>query len=572
MKGLPQWLRQYHQAWLAGDITAGLIVTVIMIPQGLAYAMLAGLPPETGLYGSILPIIIYGLTGSSMAMSVGPAAILSLMVTSALSPLAVSGSAYYLELAIQLSLISGIMLVLFGLFRLGFLAYFLSHTVISGFITGSAVIITFGQLDQLLGVNIFGHDLSYALDVLGQAPLATICIGIGSLVALWLIKSYLPALLVLCGLSKKVSNLISKLGPVLVVIVATVVVAIFDLDKQAGVRIVGDVPEGLPPLNFVLPNMSTFGVLWLPALLIALIGFVESVSIAQSFAIKNQQRIYPDREFIGLGLANMASAFSSSFPVAGSFSRSGVNLSAGANTPLAGMIAAVLMLLIISSVTGWFYYMPYAVLSATIIMSVIALVDLETFKTAWDYDRADAFAWLATAIGVIFIGVEGGIFVGVALSLAVMVWRSSRPHMAVVGRMGNSEHFRNVKRHQVTTLPGLLALRVDESLFFANATVVEDKIQTLITHDPSIERVLLICSAMNSIDATALGVLTQLEDNLSSRHIEFILAEVKGPVMDRLRKTPLGARLEGRIFMSAHAAFLYAEQARSSKADLTKNV
>jgi SulP family sulfate permease len=560
MKGMPQWLRQYQQGWFAGDMTAGLIVTVIMIPQGLAYAMLAGLPPETGLYGSILPIIVYSLTGSSMAMSVGPAAILSLMIASALTPLAVTGSAYYLELAVQLSLLSGGMLLLFGLLRLGFLAYFLSHTVISGFITGSAIIIAFGQLDQLLGVKLFGHDLNYALDVLKEAKPATIYIGLGSLLVLWLIKQYSVRVFVACGVSAKISGLLSKLAPVVVVGVATIVVAVLELDKTGGVRIVGSVPQGLPPLQLVLPNMSTFGLLWLPALLIALIGFVESVSIAQSFAMKNHQRILPDREFLGLGLANVASAFSSSFPVAGSFSRSGVNLAAGANTPLAGMIAAVLMLGIITTVTGWFYYMPYAVLSATIIMAVISLVDIDTFKTAWRYDRADAFAWLATALGVIFIGVEAGIFVGVALSLAVLVWRSSRPHMAVVGRLHGSEHFRNVKRHQVETLPGLLALRVDESLFFANATIVEDKIQSLINDDPSIHRVLLICSAMNLIDATALGVLTQLESDLAKRNIEFMLAEVKGPVMDRLRSTPLGERLDGKIFISVHEAFLYAEK------------
>lgn len=563
MKGLPQWLRQYHQAWLAGDMTAGLIVTVIMIPQGLAYAMLAGLPPETGLYGSILPIIVYGLTGSSMAMSVGPAAILSLMVASALAPLAVTGSAYYMELAIQLSLISGVMLLLFGLLRLGFLAYFLSHTVISGFITGSAIIIAYGQVNQLLGVNIFGHDIAYAIDVLRHAQPATIYLGVGSLLALWLIRQYFVPVFMALGFSKKTSGLLSKLAPVVVVIVATVIVAVLELDKTAGVRVVGNVPEGLPPLHIVLPNTRTFGLLWLPALLIALIGFVESVSIAQSFAIKSQQRINPNREFLGLGLANVASAFSSSFPVAGSFSRSGVNLSAGANTPLAGMIAAVFMLAIITTATSWFYYMPYAVLSATIIMAVISLVDVETFKTAWRYDRADAFAWLATALGVVFIGVEAGIFIGVALSLAVMVWRSSRPHMAVVGRLNGSQHFRNVKRHQVETMPGLLALRVDESLFFANATIVEEKIQQLLRQDPSIERVLLICSAMNLIDATALGVLTQLEDNLTKRNIELMLAEVKGPVMDRLRTTSLGEKLEGKIFISVHEAFLYADRQKS---------
>jgi len=344
----------------------------------------------------------------------------------------------------------------------------------------------------------------------------------------------------------------------LAVIASTAVVGGFKLNETAGVSVVGRVPQGLPHLTLSLPDMTTLGQLWLPALLITLIGFVESVSVAQSLALKRQQRIEPNRELLGLGAANVASALSGGYPVTGGFARSVVNFAAGANTPLAGVISAALMALVIATLTGLFHYLPHAVLAATIIVAVTSLVDLQTLKQAWQYDRADAVSLVATAMGVVVLGVEAGILVGVALSLGVLVWRSSHPHMAVVGRVPGSEHFRNVERHAVQTVPGLLALRVDESLFFANATVLEDRIEGLLAGDPSLRHVLLICSAVNQIDTTALGVLTQLERGLAARGMTLALAEVKGPVMDRLRSTELGQRLQGKVFLSVHEAFEHA--------------
>lgn len=547
MRWLPPWLTAYRREQLPGDLTAGLIVTVMLIPQSLAYALLAGLPPQVGLYASILPIVAYALLGSSMTLAVGPVAVASLMTASALAPLAAAGSAEYLALAVTLSLLSGLMLLAFGLLRLGFLAHFLSHPVISGFISGSALLIAVGQLQHLLGVRAGGDNvlmqLWHLLVALPQAKPVTAAIGLGSVAFLLLARRLLG------------TRLIGKLAPMAAVLVGTAVVAIWRLDESAGVRIVGAVPPGLPSLALAVPAWHEVAALALPALLISLVGFVESVSVAQSLALKRQQRIQPDRELLGLGAANMASALSGGYPVTGGFARSVVNFAAGAQTPLAGVVSAALMAVVLAGLTGWFHFLPHAVLAATIVVAVTTLIDVKTLRDAWRYDRADAWALLATAAGVLLLGVEAGILAGVALSLGVLVWRSSHPHIAVLGRVPGTEHFRNVLRHTVETRPGLLALRVDENLFFANAAEVEHHVETLLAQDPGVRRVLLVCSAINQIDATALDMLTGLEARLAAQGIELQLAEVKGPVMDKLRATPLGERLRERVFLSTHEAF-----------------
>jgi len=559
---VPAWLRGYQGAWLAGDLTAGLIVTVMLIPQSLAYAMLAGLPPQVGLYASILPLVAYAAFGSSMTLAVGPVAVASLMTASALQPLAVSGSPEYAALAVQLALISGVMLLAFGALRLGFLAYFLSHPVISGFITGSAVLIALGQIKHILGVKLAAGsgvlETAYGLVMaLPRSNVATLVTGTATLVFLLWARSKMAGLLARWGIRRTLADLLAKLAPMAAVILATAVVATWRLDRN-GVAVVGQVPQGLPHLALIVPGLDDLGLLWLPALLIALVGFVESVSVAQSLALKRQQRIVPDRELLGLGAANVASALSGGYPVTGGFSRSVVNFAAGANTPMAGVVSAALMALVIAAMTGLFHYLPHAVLAATIIVAVTGLVDMQTLREAWRYDRAEALSLVGTALGVVALGVEAGILTGVALSLGALVWRSSRPHMAVVGRVSGTEHFRNVLRHKVETVPGLFAIRVDESLFFANATVVEDRIGDALVADPSLRHVLLICSAVNQIDATALGVLTELDRRLAACGVIFMLAEVKGPVMDRLRKTAFGERIQARVFLSVHDAFAFA--------------
>lgn len=562
MNWLPDWLRGYRRNWLAGDLSAGFIVTVMLIPQSLAYALLAGLPPQVGLYASILPLVAYALFGSSMTLAVGPVAVASLMTASVLQPLAAAGSPEYLALAVQLALLSGLMLLVFGALRLGFLAHFLSHPVISGFISGSAVLIAVGQLKHILGAQVDGANVLAILaglsQALSQAKPVTLTIGLASLAFLWLARRYLAMSLQRLGLPVGPSDLLAKLAPMLVVVLATVAVAQGGLNTSAGVAIVGHVPQGLPALGFALPDAGMLQQLWLPALLIALVGFVESVSVAHALALKRQQRIAPDRELLGLGAANLASAFSGGFPVTGGFARSVVNFAAGANTPMAGVFSALLMALVIAAWTGLFFYLPQAVLAATIIVAVSGLIDVQTLRQCWRYDRADALALLATAAGVIVFGVEAGILIGITLSMSVMIWRSSRPHIARIGRVPGTEHFRSVQRNAVQEVPGLLALRVDGNLFFANATVIQDHIEALLADDATLRRVLLVCSAVNQIDATALEVLTELERSLAERGIEMLLAEVKGPVMDRLQHTPLGRRLHDRLFQSTHEAMLYA--------------
>ncbi len=556
---LPAWLRRYRREWLSGDLSAGLIVSVMLIPQSLAYALLAGLPPQVGLYASVLPLFAYALLGSSMTLAVGPVAVVSLMTAAALAPLAAAGGAEYVALAALLALMSGAMLFAAGLLRLGFLAYFLSRPVISGFIAGSAILITLGQLKYLLGIPLAGGTAVAMLralpGALTQLNPATAAIGLLALLYLVLARTALPRLLRALGVPQRIVFLKTRLAPMAVVVLATLYAALNDLDTGAGLAVVGIVPSGLPTLALPAVDWQQVRALCLPALLISLVGFVESVSVGQSLALKRGERITPDRELLGIGAANVASALSGGFPVTGGFARSVVNFDAGARTPGAGLVAAIVMAIVIAGLTAWFRYLPLSVLAATIIVAVLALVDIDALRTAWRYDKADAVSLLLTFAGVLVAGVEQGILLGVALSLAALVWRSSRPHMAVVGRVPGTEHFRNTDRHQVDTLPGLVALRIDESLYFANTQVVEDRIESLLQSQPGTRCVLLIMSAVNQLDTTALEMLTELDKSLAARGIVLQFAEIKGPVLDRLRSTPLGTRLQGRIFLSTHQAF-----------------
>jgi len=558
-KLLPDWLQQYQSAWLAGDVIAGAIVTIMLIPQSLAYAMLAGLPPQAGLYASLLPIFAYALFGSSMTLAVGPVAVASLMTATALAPLAIVGSVDYAALAVILALLSGVMLFVFGVLRLGFLAYFLSHPVISGFISGSAVVIAIGQLKYIFGIQIPRGGIITTLHglIVGLPTLnvSTTLLGCGALVFLFFARSYLAAVLKRIGLSDKSADLSAKFAPMLVVIIATLIVHLGQLNQQQLVSVVGSVPAGLPSLSVPAIQWHDIQALWLPALLISLVGFVESVSVAQSLALKRNQRITPNKELLGIGAANIASALSGGYPVTGGFARSVVNFTAGANTPAAGVVSAILMAVVVAVATSWFYYLPHAVLAATIIVAVIGLIDFKTLQQSWQYDRADAISLILTFFGVIFLGVEEGIVIGVVLSLAVVVWRSSRPHMAVVGRVPGTEHFRNIDRHDVELANGLIALRIDESIYFANAQVLEDKIESLVAESTDTCAVLLIMSAVNQLDSTALGMLDELEKNLQAKGISLQFAEIKGPVLDRLHTTDLGQRMHDRIFLSTHQAF-----------------
>lgn len=552
--GYLAWVRHYRRGWLSGDLTAGVVVSVMIIPQSMAYAMLAGLPVQVGLYASILPLIGYALFGSSMTLSVGPVAVSALMTAALLGPMAVIGSADYLQLAIWLALLSGALLFLFGLLRLGFLANFLSHPVISGFISGAAVLIVLSQLPHLFGLG----ELPTSPDALftGWQPLNSLILLMGLVALLWLLyaRSLMARHLEQLGLAAPLAKILARLAPILVVVLGILVTHAWQLHER-GMPVVGELPAGLPGLIWSTPGWSTLYSLLLPALLISLVSFVESVSIAQSLARHKRQSIDANRELLGLGAANISSGLSGGFAVCGGFSRSVVNDEAGAQTPLAGVVAAIIIALILVTLAPLFALLPLVVLAVVILVAVTPLIDLASLRRAWRYDRAEGLTLLMTALGVIFLGVEAGIVLGIALSLAAQLWRGSRPHVAVLGRVPETDYFRNTKRHLVETEPHLLALRIDESIFFANTKAVEQAIQRALNDYPDTRELLLILSAVNHIDSTGLDMLSELSEGLAERDIRVHLAEVKGPVMDQLEKTDWLEQQVDEIFPSTLIAF-----------------
>ena len=551
------WAPTYSRTEAQSDLVAAAIVTIMLVPQSLAYAMLAGLPPQVGLYASILPLVAYAIFGTSRALAVGPVAVASLMTAAAVGQVATPGTAEYLTAAVTLAFLSGLVLVAMSVLRLGFLANFLSHPVISGFITASGILIATSQFKHILGIKAEGDTLPHLLagiaDGIGSTNLYTLIIGVLATGFLFWTRKKLKPLLLARGMRPRAADMVAKAGPVAAIVLSILAVVAFDLADK-GVRIVGDIPAGLPP--FALPSFDfgLWGQLLVPAVLISLVGFVESVSVAQTLAAKRRQRIVPNQELTALGASNVASALSGGYPVTGGFARSVVNFDAGAETPLAGAFTAVGILVATVFLTPLFRYLPQAVLAGTIIVAVLSLVDFAAIKRTWAYSRADFAAMAVTILTVLGAGVEAGITAGVSLSLALFLWRTSRPHMAIVGQVPNTEHFRNVDRHQVITDPSILSIRVDESLYFANARALEDAIYDRIADQPALRNVILMCPAVNSIDASALESLEAIAHRLHSAGIGFHLSEVKGPVTDALKRSDFMQHFKGRIFLSQYEA------------------
>lgn len=552
------WGRSYDRGTLSNDLMAAVIVTIMLIPQSLAYALLAGLPPVVGLYASILPLVLYAIFGTSRTLAVGPVAVISLMTASAAGAVAAQGSAQYLEAAITLAMLSGIMLAVLGVLRAGFLANLLSHPVISGFITASGILIATSQLKHILGISAGGDNWPAMLGALGTTiagtNLWTLAIGIpATLFLFWVRKGGKPALQAL-GLPARAAEMTAKAGPVAAVALTILAVLIFDLDAK-GVKLVGAVPQGLPPFAMPSTDLALIEKLWVPALLISIIGFVESVSVAQTLAAKRRQRIAPDQELIGLGMANIASAFSGGYPVTGGFARSAVNFDAGAQTPAAGAFTAVGIALATLFLTPLLFHLPVATLAATIIVAVLSLVDLKTPGQLWRYSKADFSAHGATIAITLLAGVELGVIAGVAVGLLLYLWRASRPHAAIVGRVPETEHFRNVERHQVITVPHVLSIRIDEALTYLNARWLEEYVLERVAERPALRHVILMCSAVNEIDASGLESLEAINHRLQDGGIGMHLSEVKGPVMDRLARTHFVEELNGKVYLSQDRAF-----------------
>lgn len=551
------WGRRYDRDTLVSDLVAALIVTIMLIPQSLAYALLAGLPPEVGLYASVAPLLLYAVFGTSRVLAVGPVAVVSLMTAAAIGEHAVPGSQAYWSVAITLAFLSGAMLLLMGVLRLGFLASFLSHPVISGFISASGLLIAASQLKTILDVKADGHNfVELLLSLASQVPHVhglTLGIGLLTTVFLFWVRKGLKPLLIRLGLGPRLADVLAKAGPVAAIAVTAWATWQFQWHSQ-GVKIVGTVPQGLPPLTMPSWDLSLWQSLAVPALLISVVGFVESVSVGQTLAAKRRQRIEPDQELVALGASNLSAAFTGGFPVTGGFARSVVNFDAGAQTPAAGVYTAVGITLASLFLTPALYYLPQATLSATIVVAVLSLVDLGILKRTWGYSKADFLAVLATLCTTLLAGVELGLVVGVAVSLALFLYRTSRPHIAEVGLVPGTEHFRNVTRHKVLTSPKLVTLRVDESLYFANARALEDRVNDAVAHHPQLAHLVLQCSAINDIDASALESLEAIEARLQDAGIALHLSEVKGPVMDRLATTHFLKALSGRVFLTQFQA------------------
>ncbi len=570
-----EWGKTYDKGQFTNDGIAAIIVTIMLIPQSLAYALLAGLPAEMGIYASIIPIILYAIFGTSRALAVGPVAVVSLMTAAAVGNIAEQGTADYITAALTLAFLSGAFLILLGIFRLGFIANFLSHPVIAGFITASGIIIATSQIKHILGINASGHNLyeliSSIFSHLDETNIITCLIGLSSIAFLFWVRGGLKPLLLKLGLKPKLAEILSRAGPVAAVVLTTLIAWGFNLITQ-NVAVVGDVPQGLPPLSSPSFSFDLWSSLIGSAILISIIGFVESISVAQTLAAKKRQRIDPNQELIGLGAANLGSAFSGGYPVTGGFARSVVNFDAGAATPAAGAYTAIGLAIASLLLTPLIFFLPKATLAATIIVAVLSLVDFSILKRTWDYSKADFIAVTATILITLLFGVEIGVSAGVVISVFIHLYKTSRPHIAIVGQVPGTEHFRNVDRHKVITQNNILTIRIDESLYFANARFLEDQLYDMVAEHPKLEHVILMCPGVNEIDMSALESLEAINERLKDLNVKFHFSEIKGPVMDKLHETEFLKHQTGRIYLSQHQAICDLTKGTDPSCDETEKV
>ncbi|MDP1664481.1 MAG: sulfate permease [Methylobacter sp.] len=551
------WLKSYTRQEFNSDLFAGTITAILLVPQGIAYAILAGLPPQLGLYASILPPVLYALFGTSRTLSVGPVSIAAIMIASALSTPEVSVLGNPIQSALILSAESGIIMLLMALLRMGGLVNFISHPVLTGFTSGAALLIIGSQLPQLLGLKTpsCGVDvICYSHYFSGAVPV-TLLIGLVAIALLVFFGKPLVFMLKNTSMQPYLITAISKCGPLLTIMLATLAVSYLDLTGQQNVAVVGKVPSGFPALNIDFSPIEKWYTLLPYSGFIALIAYVESVAIAKVTANFRNEKIFPNQELIALGVANLAAAISGGMPVAGGFSRTMVNFSAGARTQMAMLIAAAMLALAVIFFSPLFENIPKAALAAIILVAIIPLVKLSDITHTWRYDRGDGIAETATLLGVLVYGIEEGITLGIILTLISHLRKTSQPHIAVVGRIPGTEHYRNIKRHSVETWPHLLLLRVDESITFANINYIEEFINAELRRQPDLKHIVLIFTSISDIDTTALEVLESLNHTLQSSKMTLHISEAKGPVLDKLEKTDFLRQLQpGKAFFHTEDA------------------
>lgn len=552
------WMSRYRSEDLTSDLLAGVIVAIMLVPQGMAYAMLAGLPPQVGLYASIVPTLLYGLLGTSRTLAVGPVALTSILVAASVGKLASQGEQSYLLIAIALALLVGMMQLTMGLLRMGSVVNFISHPVLSGFTSAAAILIALSQLKSLAGLPMarvegFAATLWETYRNLAAVNWPSLAIGVAGILILVYFKTGLEQHLKRLKIGSAWRVPIAKSGPLVVVVLGTVLVWGLELNRGAGVQVVGQIPSGLPPLTLPAFDPGSWRALGSAAVTISVIAFLESISVAKALASRRREKVDPNQELVALGFANLGAAFTGGYPVAGGFARSVVNFSVGARTGLASIITAGLISLTLIFMMPLFFFLPKAILAAIILVAVVNLVDLAGLRRVWRYSKADAASLMVTFAAVLVLGIEGGILAGVITALAVHLWRTSQPHVAMLGRVGDSEHYRNVLRHEVEICPRTLAVRIDESLYFANTQFLENWLLNTIAERPELEKMVLVLSAVNFIDASALESLENLVSELDVAGVTLYLAEVKGPVMDRLTGTGLIKKIgQDHVFLSTH--------------------
>ncbi len=546
-----KWLQSYNASTFRSDLLSALIVIAMLVPQGMAYAMVAGLPPIMGLYASIVPMIIYAMTGSSPTLSIGPVALISMMTFATLSPLFEAGSPVYIQAACLLAIMVGVISTVLGVLRFGFLIRLISHPVIKSFIIASAVLIAFSQVKYLLNVPLQTDNISEfvlsAWQYWRYIDISTLILGLGAMGFL----IFLPKLSTILKhrIHPSTLSFMVKALPLILVFGSIALMMYFPL-AQYGIKTVGEIPAGLPPISMPFWSWPLVVQLLPGAVMIAMVSFVESISIAQATAFKQRSELDSNQELIALGLANLGAGLTSAFPVTGSLSRTVVNADAGARTPISGVLSSLFIVVVSLYFTGIFKDLPLAVLAATIIVSIWKLVDFKPFIETWKYSKADGIAMWVTFFGVLCLDISTGLMIGVASTFILLLWRISRPHIAVIGQIEGTEHFRNVSRHQVITSPVVVSIRVDESLSFLNAGTLKEFIISEISQHRELQHVIINCSSISSIDLSALETLEEINDELRNLGICLHLSEVKGPVMDRLKRSGLVDSLGGNIYLT----------------------
>ncbi|BCX02188.1 MAG: sodium-independent anion transporter [Candidatus Roseilinea sp.] len=555
-----QWLPAYKRQYLPGDFTAGMVLGVMAIPQSMAYALLANLPPQVGLYATLVPLVVYAVFGTSRVLSIGPVALVSLLTGTMIAQLATPQSAAAVQLALLAAFIVGAVQIALGLLRMGFVVNFLSHPVLSGFTNAAAIVIALSQVKNLLGVKFPGSasliaDLRQSAALLPNANVVSVVMGVVGIIVILFFHRRLGHVLMRLGVSEFIAAQVARSGSFIVVVLGTLITWLFRLDQTAQLRTVGHVPVGLPPLTLPVLDLSNIGAMAPALAMLVVIGYVESVSIAKSFASRRREKVDADQELIALGAAGVAASFTGGSPVSGSFSRSAVNFASGAATQLSSIFAATVIAVTLVFLTPLFYFMPETILAATIVAAVFNLPDFETMRQAWRYSKADWLTLIITLFGVLFISIEAGLLIGVVSSLAMHLWVTSRPHVAIIGRVEDTETYKSVKRHKVKTCPHVTALRIDESLYFATAKVLEDTLIGVAVDNPALKYIVLDCSAVNRIDLSALNTLETVDSELRAMGVTLVLSAVKGPIHDNLLKAGFVSKFgQERIYLSTHEA------------------